>query len=62
MAAALRQGDKPIVALGDPRTGKLRERLDGHAGPIYSLAFSRDGKTLACGSQDKTIKFWDIGK
>ncbi len=51
-----------IVALWDPPTGKLRERLDEHAGPICALAFSRDGKTLASGSQDKTIKFWDIGK
>lgn len=31
----------------------------GHAGSIVSLAFTRDGKVLASGSVDNTIKLWD---
>ncbi|MDX2040454.1 MAG: WD40 repeat domain-containing protein [Acidobacteriota bacterium] len=33
--------------------------LQGHRGAVFSLAFSPDGKTLASGSNDNTIKFWN---
>jgi WD40 repeat protein len=32
----------------------------GHSMSVLSLAFSPDGKTLASGSVDKTIKIWDV--
>ena len=32
----------------------------GNAGPIWSLAISKDGKNLALGANDGTVKFWDI--
>jgi WD40 repeat protein/uncharacterized caspase-like protein len=31
----------------------------GHAGPVVSITFSRDGRLLASGSVDNTIKLWD---
>lgn len=32
----------------------------GHRGPIHSLSLSQDGRILASGSADHTIKIWDL--
>src|SRR5260370_29720498 len=34
--------------------------LKGHKEEIYSVAFTPDGKFLATGSFDNTIKLWDV--
>ncbi len=34
--------------------------LNGHTGEVRAVAFSPDGKNLASGSQDGSIKLWNI--
>ena len=38
------------------RLGNLR-----HRSPVYSVAFSPDGKTLASGSEHGTVRSWEVG-
>ena len=33
--------------------------LEGHDQPVWTIAFSRDGKRLASGSLDQTARVWD---
>jgi serine/threonine protein kinase len=43
--------------------GEWREvaTLRGHENWVFSVSFSSDGKFLASGSEDKTVKVWEVG-
>jgi WD40 repeat protein len=51
-------GSPALVDLVSGRTSRASRR--GHAGAIQALEFSRDGKMLATGGLDRSIKLWDV--
>jgi WD40 repeat protein len=50
----------PKVDLVDSASAKRRARLADHRDIITGLDFAPDSQTLATGSREATIKFWDI--
>jgi dipeptidyl aminopeptidase/acylaminoacyl peptidase len=42
------------------KTGKELTTLKGHTAGVSSVSYSPDGKTLASGSSDHTVKLWDV--
>ncbi len=44
----------------DVASGRLVRSLEGHKNWVWSVAFDRQGGTLASGSADRTVKLWDV--
>jgi WD40 repeat protein len=51
--------DDQTVKLWDAQTGQETITLRGNTGSVESVAFSPDGKRLASGSVNGTVKIWD---
>ena len=48
------------IRIWDTATGKHMLSLEGHLAGISTIAWSPDSKSLASGSDDKSIRLWDV--
>jgi WD40 repeat protein len=48
------------VKLWSVKSQKQIYTLKGHINSIFSITFSSDGKYLAAGGADKTVKLWNV--
>ena len=48
------------IRVWDADSGEQLGALEGHTRRVNAMAFSSDGRRLVSGSQDKTVRIWDV--
>ncbi|WP_299465786.1 caspase family protein [uncultured Microscilla sp.] len=50
------------IRIIDLKRNEMIGKLTGHTDVVFSVAFSKDGRYIASGSGDKTIKIWEVNR
>ncbi|MEN8136001.1 MAG: hypothetical protein ABFS18_10790 [Thermodesulfobacteriota bacterium] len=58
ICAARNDRKKDVIQIWDYTKEKLREEIEGHSQRINTVAYSPNGKMIASGSGDNTVKTW----
>ena len=48
------------MKLWDVTSGECLQTMEGHSSSVLSVSFSPDSSKIASGSDDKTVKLWDV--
>ncbi len=48
------------IRVGEVKTRKVTQTLQGHQGGVHAVAFSPRGDRLVSGSLDRTLRLWDL--
>jgi len=51
-----------LMKVFDVMSGQLEYTLTGHKRPIFSLEYTMSGACIVSGSEDKSVRLWDIQK